>query len=119
VQIRPLNQQELQSLSPFFDAQLLQYARIVDGRVPWWLHPNMCAVVLGKVIYFRKNAYQANTAQGLSLLAHELTHVKQYLSGMRWWHYIWSCRRGYRQSPYEQEAYDMGNKVLQYFTTRD
>lgn len=75
----------------------------------------MCAVVLGNVIYFRKGAYKANTAQGLSLLAHELTHVKQYLLGMRWWHYLWSCRCGYRQSRYEEEAYAMGEKVLNYF----
>jgi Domain of unknown function (DUF4157) len=94
---------------------LLQSARIVDGRVPWWLLPNMCAVVLGQVIYFRAGAYRANTPQGWGLLAHELTHVKQFLAGMRWWHYVWSCRHGYRNSPYEQEAYALGHHVMQHF----
>lgn len=112
---RPLTATEQQALSPFFSHGLLTAARIVDGRVPWWLLPRMCAVVLGKVIYFRQGAYCANTPQAWGLLAHELTHVKQHLEGMRWWHYLWSCRRGYRQSRYEQEAYEMGDRVVHYF----
>lgn len=119
---RPLTLKEQQALSPFFDVQLLQCAKIVDGQVPWWLLPRMCAVVLGNVIYFRQGVYRADTPQAWGLLAHELTHVKQYSEGMRWWHYIWSCRRGYHNSHYEQEAYAVGEQVTHYFlqqTMRD
>jgi hypothetical protein len=71
----------------------------------------MCAVVLGHRIYFRDSAYQINSQHGIELLAHELTHVEQYLSGMTIFKYLWASRRGYRQNPYEVEAYEKGAEV--------
>ena len=71
----------------------------------------MCAVVLGHRIYFRKGVYHANTARGIELLAHELTHVEQYLAGMNVFKYIWASRYGYRKNPYEIEAYAKGAYV--------
>lgn len=65
----------------------------------------MCAVVLGTGIYFRKGVYQFNTRIGIELLAHELTHVEQYLSGMTMLKYLWASRNGYRKNPYEVDAY--------------
>ena len=108
---RPLTLQERTIFKPFFANIVLERARIIDGRVPFWLRRDMCAVVLGDCVYLRAGAYQANTKHGIELLGHELTHVSQFLHGMRLWRYIWSCRKGYRNSPYELEAYAKGRMI--------
>ena len=108
---RPLTVQERTLVKPFFAQIVLQRARIVDGRVPFWLRRDMCAVVLGNCIYLRAGAYQPNTQRGIELLGHELTHVSQFLHGMTLWRYVWSCRNGYRNSPYETEAYAKGKLI--------
>ena len=82
---------------------------------PFWLRRDMCAVVLNQTMYFRAGYYQANTPKGLSLLAHELMHVAQFMHGMTTWDYILSCRNGYMQSPYEVQAYAMGARFMQDF----
>ena len=115
MQGRPLSVQEHAALKPYFNACVLYETRIADGRVPFWLRHDMCAVVLGNTIYFRAGYYQANTPQGLSLLGHELTHVAQFMHGMTTFDYIWSCRKGYTQSPYEVQAYAMGARIAQDF----
>ena len=83
----------------------MQMARIIENRVPFWLSKSMCAVVLGHRIYFREGAYSLDSLHGVELLAHELTHVEQYLSGMTIFKYLWASRHGYRQNPYEVDAY--------------
>lgn len=115
VQARPLTAQERAHLKPYFAHIVLEQARIIDGRVPFWLRRDMCAVVLGNTVYFRAGYYQANTPQGTSLLGHELTHVSQFLHGMTLFKYVWSCRNGYMQSPYETEAYAKGRMIAQNF----
>jgi Domain of unknown function (DUF4157) len=105
---RPLSAQERTIFKPFFANIVLERVRIIDGRVPFWLRRDMCAVVLNERIYFREGVYQANSRRGIELLGHELTHVSQFLHGMTLWRYIWSCRKGYRNSAYEQEAYAKG-----------
>lgn len=108
---RPLTKQERDFFRPYFAQIVIEQARIFDGKVPFWLHRNMCAVVLGRCIYFRKGAYQPNTKRGVTLLGHELMHVSQYLHGMTVLKYIWSCRWGYRNSAYEIEAYAKGKLI--------
>ena len=116
---RTLTMQERTLLQPYFAHIVLERTRIVDGsvggKVPFWLRRDMCAVVLGHRIYFRAGAYQPNTKQGLELLAHKLTHVSQFLHGMTVFKYLWSCRKGYMQSPYEIEAYAKGYLISTYF----
>ncbi len=112
---RPLSAQELSIYKPYFAQNVLNVARIIDGRVPFWLRRDMCALVLGHRIYFRTQAYQPNTKRGVELLGHELTHVSQYLHGMTMLKYVWSCRKGYMQSLYEIEAYAKGRLVAKYF----
>ena len=112
---RPLTLQERALFKPYFANIVLEQARIVDGRVPFWLRRDMCAVVLGKRVYFRQGAYLPNTKRGAELLGHELTHVSQFLHGMTLFKYVWSCRKGYRQSPYEIEAYAKGRLIAKYF----
>lgn len=112
---RPLSVQERTFFKPYFSSQVLFDARIVDGsvggRVPFWLRHDMCAVVLGETIYFRAGHYQAGTPAGTCLLGHELMHVAQNLHGMTLFKYVWSCRKGYMQSPYEVQAYAMGARI--------
>jgi Domain of unknown function (DUF4157) len=108
---RPLTLQERSIYKPFFANIVLERARVVDGRVPFWLRRDMCAVVLGQRVYFRRGVYQPNTKRGAELLGHELTHVSQFLHGMTLWRYIWSCRHGYHNSIYEQEAYAKGHLI--------
>lgn len=108
---RLLTVREHQLYAAYFPQAVLHRARIIEGHVPFWLFKNMCGVVLGHRIYFRNHAYQANSAQGVELLGHELTHVKQYADGMNVLKYLWASRHGYRQNPYEIEAYAQGAKI--------
>lgn len=99
---------------PYFKADTLDKARIINGHVPFWLNKRMRAVVLGHKIYMRKGAYLLSpqpSAADLCLLAHELTHVEQYLSGMTVIKYLWASRHGYMQNPYELEAYAKGHYI--------
>ena len=112
---RPLSAEERRIFSPFFPRNVIEQARIVDGVVPFWLRRNMCAVVVGCQIYFRPHVYWPNTKRGVELLGHELTHVSQFLHGMSVFSYLWSCRKGYRQSPYEVEAYRKGLLIARLF----
>ena len=112
---RPLTPIERAFCQPYFKAETLDKARIINGHVPFWLSKRMCAVVLGHKIYMRKGAYLSApqpTAADLCLLAHELTHVEQYLSGMTIIKYVWASRHGYRQNPYELEAYAKGQYIV-------
>jgi hypothetical protein len=79
---RSLHAAEFNLLKLHFQPHTLHEVRIFEDKTPIWLSRRMCAVVLGTHIYSRKNSYQFNTSHGLELLAHELTHVEQYLSGM-------------------------------------
>ncbi len=119
---RPLTIQERTLFQPYFALIVLDSARIVDGsvgaNVPFWLRTDMCAVVLWHRIYFRMGVYQLNTKRGLELLAHELTHVSQFLHGMTVFKYLWSCRKGYIKSQYEIEAYAKGRLISNFFTNK-
>jgi hypothetical protein len=112
---RPLTVQERTLFSPYFANIVLEQARVIDGKVPFWLSKRMCAVVVYNHIYFRSGVYQPNTRLGAELLGHELTHVSQFLHGMTLLNYIWSCRKGYLQSTYEIEAYAKGKFIAKYF----
>lgn len=109
--VRSLTEIERQYCLPYFQKNTLEKAQIIDGYVPFWLRKRMCAVVIGCRIYFRKGIYQANTPQGVTLLAHELTHVEQFLTGMTILKYLWASRRGYENNLYELEAYRKGDQV--------
>lgn len=114
-QERPLSAEEKRIFKPYFAENVIAQARIVDGRVPFWLHKKMCAVVLQHRVYFRQGVYRPNTQCGVELLGHELMHVSQFLHGMNWLTYCWSCRFGYRKSRYEIEAYAKGKLIAANF----
>lgn len=102
---RPLTSKEKQTFKPYFAKNVIEKTRIIDGHVPFWLRKQMVAVVINYRIYFRAGVYQPDTKAGVALLGHELMHVSQFLHGMNWLKYLWSCRYGYRKSPYEVAAY--------------
>lgn len=113
---RLLTHEEQCFYQPYFQQRTLDVVRIIEGHVPFWLGKKMCAVVLGHRIYIRAEldqprSYRKDTLQGVELMAHELTHVEQYLSGMTVFKYIWASRNGYRKNPYEIEAYAKGAKI--------
>ena len=120
---RPLNASEVKLFQPYFQANTLANARIVEGNVPFWLHKSMCAVVLYQHIFLRMEidqprTYQPNTLRGIELLAHELTHVEQYLSGLTLIKYLWASRSGYCKNPYEIEAYAKASVVREQFDNK-
>gem|GEM_PF-493358 len=102
---RSLNVSETNALLEHFPAELLASVVLHENRVPWWLLWRYAAVTLRHHIYMRVGAYQAGTLEGIELLAHEMTHVAQFADGMTYFKYLWSCLRGYINSPYEREAY--------------
>jgi hypothetical protein len=114
---RPLSLQERTFFGPYFAQIVLDEARIIEGKVPFWLRRNMCAVVLGRYIYFRAGVYEPDTKRGVELLGHELTHVSQFLHGMTLLKYGWSCRHGYFKSCYEIDAYAKGRLIAADFST--
>lgn len=116
IKARALSASERQFVLPFFHHTTIEQAQIIDGYVPFWLRRSMIAVVLGKRIFFRQGVYDPNTAQGIHLLAHELTHVEQFLTGMTIWSYLWAARNGYRQNKYEIQACQQAEKVSQSLT---
>jgi Domain of unknown function (DUF4157) len=112
---RSLTIEEQHIFGPYFANHVIEKARIIDGYVPFWLRKGMCAVVINCRVYLRAGVYQPNTKCGVELLGHELMHVSQFLSGMNWLKYSWSCRKGYRKSQYEIEAYAKGRLIAANF----
>jgi Domain of unknown function (DUF4157) len=101
---RSLSDTERRLYADHFSRELLDSARVIDGRVPFWLRPDMCGVTLGPHIHFRSGAYDPRSEAGIELLGHELVHVRQYHDGMTLLRYLWASRRGYWRNPYEVEA---------------
>lgn len=112
---RPLTLEEKHTFKPYFAENVIEQTRIIDGYVPFWLRKKMIAVVINYRIYLRLGVYKANTKEGAALLGHELMHVSQFLHGMSWLKYLWSCRYGYRKSPYELAAYAKGDIIAANF----
>ena len=112
---RQLSEDELRLYRPHFPPEVLEAARIVDGHAPFWPRPSMVAVVLGTRVHFRVGIYLPGTARGIALLAHELTHVQQFLRGMTVLGYLWQSRLGYRRNPYEIEARGKADSVMRAF----
>lgn len=108
---RPLTALERARYAPYFAKNVIDLAIVIEGKTPFWLRRSMAAVVLGRRIYLRAGVYNPDTLRGINLLGHELTHVSQFLHGMTVLKYLWSCRHGYHNSPYEQEAYAKGAMI--------
>jgi len=67
------------------------------------------ALTIGHTIYVEPAHYDPDSISGLALLAHELTHVRQWARD-GWWHFavrygLEYLRRGYYGVSYERQAY--------------
>jgi hypothetical protein len=112
---RALTAEERSVLTDFFPTEVLDSARIIEGKVPWWLSKNMDGITLRNRIYFREGAYAPGTAAGAEILGHELTHVQQYAEGMTYAKYVWQSRKGYWKNPYEKAAFSKGAQIRSSF----
>lgn len=109
---RSLTDGEKTLLGRYFPARDLDDAVLHEGRVPWYLSRRFTAIVRGRHIFVRTGLYDSGAVEGLALLAHELTHVRQYRHGMTALGYLWRSLRGYHRNPYEQEAFAVQARVL-------
>src|SRR5882757_9775195 len=109
---RGLTVAEISVLSPYISQADLENAVLHTGHVPWYLPRRFGAIVRGNDIYFRSDVYAGDTAAGLALLGHELTHVGQYRTGMTAVRYLCSVMRGYMNSRYEKAAYGVQARIL-------
>ena len=108
---RSLSVGEKALLRPYVPDRDLDEAVLHEGRVPWYLPRRFTAIVRGRHIFVRTGIYDSGTVDGLSLLAHELTHVRQYRQGMTALGYLWRSLRGYHANPYEREAFAVQARV--------
>ena len=106
-----LTEGEKTLLRSYLPARDLDDAIVHEGHVPWYLSKRFTAIVRGRHIYVRSGVYDRGTVEGLALLAHELTHVQQYRKGMTALRYLWCSLRGYRNNPYEREAFAVQERV--------
>ena len=116
---RPLTTDERKNYSEHFSKEVLDSAKIYDGKVPWYLKKKFRAITRGGKIFLREGAYKPGTAEGVELLGHEVVHVKQYLEGMSTLDYLWHSRKGYYNNPYEIEAYRLDNIIRADFCSKN
>jgi hypothetical protein len=114
---RSLTADERANYKDYYSSDILDSARIYEGKVPWWLRSDMAGITLGNKIYFREGVYIAGTADGVEILGHELLHVQQFAGGMSIADYIWASRSGYQSNHYEVDAYAQGAKIRTNFCT--
>lgn len=110
--MRALNADEIRMLRPYIPQVDLQNARLHERRVPWYLCSRFAGITRGNHIYFREHAYVPQTARGLALLGHELTHVGQYRCGMTAATYLICGLFGYRRNIYEKAAFALQARIL-------
>ncbi|MFN0086799.1 MAG: DUF4157 domain-containing protein [Blastocatellia bacterium] len=110
-------------LSPFFPGFDLACLRIREG-IPFYVRGNPIGYADRDRIYFEPGACRLDTIEGLSLLAHEITHCRQYRTlgtwrfRLRYLHFYFGNRwrgmsRGeaYLNIPFEIEAREVEARV--------
>jgi len=70
--------QVVNELRPYFPDDF-DFASIrLRNGTPWWAVGNPDAVTFRNTIYFGEGVYNPNTAEGISLIGHEVLHVQQF-----------------------------------------
>ena len=118
----PLEVQQL--LAPFFPGFDLSRVRIHQG-IPRYVIATPIGYADRNNIYLAPGYYRVDTAKGLALIAHEITHCRQYQQHGTWRFrakylaaYIKNRRSGmphiqaYLKIPFEIEAREVEAKVL-------
>lgn len=90
--------------------------------LPFYAFRDPAAITVGPYIYFRAGKYDACSADGVALVAHELFHIRQGAGGFGFWflrpfylRYAWHTitsgfKRG-REHPLERPAYAIQDRV--------
>ncbi len=112
-----------QHLAPFFPGFDLSGVRIHEG-IPRYVIANPIGYADRNNIYLAPNYYRVDTAEGLALIAHEVTHCRQYQQHGAWRFrakylaaYFKNRRSGmshdqaYLKIPYEIEAREVERNV--------
>jgi hypothetical protein len=82
------------------------------GHMPFFAPDWAWGITIGNDIYIRDSDFSARTPSDIALLGHELVHVGQFRNGLTVFGYVWSCRWGYANSPYEVQARDVQDQIL-------
>jgi Domain of unknown function (DUF4157) len=112
-------------LAPLFPGFDVARIRVYEG-IPFYVLGKPIGYADRYRIYFAPGAYRVDTIEGVALLAHEITHCRQYRALGTWGfraRYIWAyCRnrlRGmsgkdaYLNIPFEIEAREIEARVFQ------
>jgi Domain of unknown function (DUF4157) len=78
-----LPEEVVEVLTPFFPGFDLYSVRIFEG-IPFYILGNPIGYADRYRIYFEPGAYRLNTIEGVALLAHEITHCRQYRAHGTW-----------------------------------
>jgi hypothetical protein len=111
---RKLTSGEKEFFKSWFSADILDRARVTE-KAPFFLPGSFYGITLYNVIYLRR--YNPDDIYCLSMLGHELVHVRQYAEGMTIMSYLRSCKKGYSKSCYEMEAYEMEHQIRKFLET--
>ncbi len=118
-----LPQEARQILAPFFPGFDLGRISIYKG-IPWYVVGKPIGYADRNKIFLAPEAYRFDTIEGLSLIAHEITHCRQYSQHGTWLfrarylkEYFRNRLRGmtrreaYFYNPFEIEAREMEEEV--------
>ncbi len=110
-------------LAPFFPGFDLSRLRVYEG-IPRYVIGDPVGYADRDRIYLAPGAYRIDTIEGLALIAHEVTHCRQYRQHGTWrfrFHYLAAyfknrlCglnhHHAYRRIPFEIEARDVEAEV--------
>jgi hypothetical protein len=110
-----------QRLSPWYDAELLDGVRVVQGSVAGRLFGmfGQHAVTINGTVHLTSSADDLESDKGTVLLGHECFHITQQQQ-MGWWRFLIRYIAGWRPThikhgsrhPLESPAYERGREIL-------
>ena len=115
---RPLRARERRILEPFVPDLDLDRVVIVE-RTHLPIGPGMRAMTLGHTIYVRGMPLEPGSIRDMSLLLHELVHVRQVIAAGSVWRFLcaygreWITRLSYAANALEVEARDVERANLE------
>jgi RHS repeat-associated protein len=112
---RPLTVRGKGYLAPYFNQPTLDCADIHIGHMPWFAPETARAITLENKIYIRDPNHKFDTPKDLSLLGHELAHVKQYSDGMTRCGYLAESAKQMinGNDPYDDNKYEVAARIAE------
>jgi hypothetical protein len=110
-----------QRLSPWYDAELLDGVRVLQGSIAGRLFgmSGQNAVAINGTVHLTPRAADLESDKGTALLGHECFHITQQQE-MGWWRYLVKYLAGWRPThikygskhPMEAAAYEREREIL-------